>query len=520
MSSAPSWAPNPNNMPLTPAEQRELDMLELRELEAKAAGFAPAGPRQAPGDNHPQIGYNSKASEAEAAARSLAARHQVATGMRVGGPLYGMTLSPLGVVAGAGAGEKAAQMLEGGPQDSGAIGKALAVNAVPIAKAGGIMGLIKNILGQGAAGAAGEGIREAVNGEKMNPGAMAMSAAPGVGGSIVAPAVGAVAGKLMNRVSPEEVAHIAAMKLNNAEADKTLAAITSKGGVAVPSSVNPSAKNKALESLAGIQNVEGEVARSNAPVFNAMGRREAGIPANQPINAANLEAGRDEIARTSYGAARLAGFGDELNNWRDAATKLRDAQRELDRGFTNARGAAVDEAADALGKADYALNKVTGNPDAVKIVEDAKRAFAKNYDVEAATPTGTGRISPAILAQMEANRKAGGMTGELLDMAKFQNEFGRSAKNPAKMATAPGAASAMAPAMLVAGAPTAAQAMVGGIPLLRGPVARMLASPGYQAKNAVRNYTPNTSADPAVVSAVIAALRNLQSRTNVAPARQ
>lgn len=420
---------------------------------------------------------------------------------RYGIPLAGFMGGPAGAAA-SGGGEKLAQMIEGEDRP-GDVAQAMAMGAAPLGGARGVTAGIKEALGVATAGAVGTQARSLLNDQKP-------ASAGETGAAAVLPAILSMLGRGAGRglgaatgnVAPEEMARVQAARLNNRNKDAVLATMQAQGARVVPSSVNPSMKNKVLESVAGIQNVEAGVARENQPIFNAIGRREASIPADAPINEATLEAARNAIGKESYAAARGSGAGQYLDNWRDAATKLKKAQADLDRGFTNARGAAVDQAQADMDAAAKALADATdGTPIAAEI-QKAKQAFGKNYDVEKAVASGTDEVRPSVLSGLLEQRGEDGLSGGLRDIAQFNNAYGRSAKNPTKLATAPGAASAGTAMVAGGGNPVTSAALVGGIPVVREAIRDLLTSRGYQAKNAVRNYTPSTSADPRLTAII------------------
>jgi hypothetical protein len=421
-----------------------------------------------------------------------------ATAARLGSAVLSGTGGPTGAIV-SGTGEGIAQLMEG-EGDPRALAQATALGGLPLGRLAGI----KNSVGRGlsmAGATAGTnyGVNKAADATVGNDGTNAAKQA-GVIAAITAamPMLGKVIGKLTNNVSPEEMARIQDVILNNKNADKTLAGMKAHGNVAVvPSSVNPSIKNQILESIAGIQNVEAGVARENAPLFNKIGRKEASLGPTTEINPDTAKAARQEIADGSYDVARQAGFGQELNNWREAQTLLKTAQTQLKGGFTNARGKAVDDAELAMKAAEEAMTEAAGgDPSKLAIIQEARVKFGKNYDVEESVAGGTDNVQAAILSEMLRQRGEGGLTGGLQDIAKFHNAFSRSSKNPAKMATAPGAASAGAAMVAGGGNPVNTAGLTGGTYLLRKGVRDVLVSPAYQAKNAQRNYKPATSSDP------------------------
>lgn len=417
----------------------------------------------------------------------------ISNGVRYGGAVLGSEGGLPGSAA-AGGSEQLAQWIEG-TNDPRAVMQATGMGAIPFGKLGkvaapAVAGSTNFILNK---------IADMAYGQNDSTPQEAKQAAIITAITAAMPLLGKAIGKATGNVSPEEAARVASLRMNNANKDAILARMQEQGARVVPSSVNPSMKNKILESVAGIQNVEAGVARENQPLFNAIGRKEASIPANTPINEASLTAARNDIGKDSYTAIRKAGLGDLLDNWRSNATKLKKAESAIDGGkFTVERGKAVDDAQKAFTDAEDALNAAAQKAGVSADVQAAKVAFAKNYDVQDAVLSGTDEVMPAVLSQKLAKVGDAGMTGGLRDIAQFHNAFQRSTKNPAKMATAPGAASAGTGLIAGGGNPAAAAALVGGIPVVRGAIRDHLVSSGYQAKNAVRDYTPSTSADPKV----------------------
>ncbi len=445
------------------------------------------------------------------------ARLNLASTARYGGALIGSEGGATGAGL-TGGGEALAQLIEGGNiRDPGAVGKAATVGAIPLGKAAGIVSALKNAGKVGLGAAAGTEVQSLINDGKLADGAtVAKDATIGAAIPLGASAVAKVATKLpgvgrsLGVVDPQDAAKMAEAKLNNTNKDAVLAAMKARGAVAVPSSVNPSAKNQLLESIAGIQNVEGGVARKNQPVFNAIGREEASLSPTTPINETTLADARSAIAKDSYDKARQYGFGQELDDWRSASTKLKEAEKKVQGAYTTARGQAVDDAEKAVADAETALTakaQAAGDPDALKVLKEAKTAFAKNYDVEQAVLSGTDEVRPAVLSGMLEQRGEAGMTGGLRDVAQFQNAFGRSAKNPTKLATAPGAAGPGMALAATGGNPLPAAALTGGLYGVRKGVRDMLVSDAYQAKNAIRNYDPKVNADPAMIAGIIRELQ-------------
>lgn len=496
-------------MALTPQEQDELDRLEQAQLEAKqAASLKSALPKNAHpewSDNnswHIPNDYAAPTSPADKAASNDALAATVKYGVPVAASIAAPESIPLwvrmlGLGATAGGASIAADKIQGKDADLGEAATNAVLMGTPLSKVPGATGVFSNAARMALSSETAQQIRSLIDSGKLNTSGNtllpdAISAALPVGSK----AIGAALGKIFGNVAPEEAARVAGEKLNNANKDVVLAKMQAQGASVIPSSVNPSMKNQVLESIAGIQNVEGGVARANQPLANSIGRAEASMGADVPITETSLAAARQKIADDSYALAKKHGFSDQLDNWRDATTKLKSAEKQLNGGFTNARGQAVDDASSDLTRATKELDKAAKAAGVSADFDAAKTAFAKNYDVGDAVVSGTDEVRPSVLSGMLSQRGEGGLSGGLRDLAQFHNAFERSTKNPAKMATAPGATSAGTGLILGGGNPAATVGLVGGLPVVRRTIRDLLVSPSYQAKNAIRNYTPNTSSEP------------------------
>lgn len=441
----------------------------------------------------------------EAADIRAGMREGAASGARVGIP----AAVPVGGPAGFGAGyvgSALGDLIEGKPVDQGSAVASGGFNAVPMG------GTVGNMAKMGAMGAAAPQIRSLINEGKLAPAGDSMSE-----GAIaallpaIAPILSRILGKTMGNVAPEEAARVAGLKSQNALEDKTLAGMTDRGAVIRPSDVNPTAKNAILEMLAGKTNLDNRASQTNRPIVNEVTRAEASIPANTAMDQPAFEAARKKIGLV-YKEATDAGLGKQLEEWQQAHETVKEFEGgplsvqerkdlKLAKAGEEAKFGELTQAATDMGRADLAAK-----------IEEARMLFAKNYDAQAAANVGSGDIDASVFRQMLKARGDAGLTGGLNDVAKFQAAFPDAVKPTARLATAPSVATAGA--SLVAAAPgiaagNPAAALVGGIPLLRGPAARKLLSPNYQANNARRTYKPGTSADPAVTAAIIRAAEQM-----------
>jgi len=423
-------------------------------------------------------------------------------------PLFGAVGGPVGSAANAG-GETMAQLIESGKvTNPGAVARAGVVGGVPLGSGRGIMQVVRNAAKMGAGSVAGGEAESLINtGKLAGAGQVVRDAAMGAAAPVVGAAIGAVAGKVMGRVSPEDAARMAAQKSQNALEDESIANFRAEGGKTLPSLTNKSKINAILESAAGPTNLENAVSKENAPIVNKIARQEASIPPDTALGEKAFDESRNAIAAGSYSKARQYGFGQELDNWRSANTDLKKAESALQSGFTNARGQAVDDAVKALADAEAAVTaKATaaGDPAALKVLQEARQAFGKNYDVQQAVNVGNGDVDARVLKRMLDQRGESGLSGGLADIAKFQAAAPDMVKPRAGMPNSPSAATSAAGLLAASSASNpATAALKGGIPLLRGPLRDLILSEPYQKVFAgPRQYTPPTSGDPRIIELI------------------
>jgi hypothetical protein len=167
-----------------------------------------------------------------------------------------------------------------------------------------------------------------------------------------------------------------------------------------------------------------------------------------------------------------------------------------------------------------------GKDELVGILPGIQQAQAKNYDVRRMTPSGTGHINPNMASAIAQQRveHPETLTGGLRDIANFNNAAygpGRSVNKVAPHGGALGPGVGLA----VAGQGGAPAAISAGAMSLRGPIARKLLSPEYQAGRgllgrlsggAQPNYTAGTTSDPeleALMTRIAAILAATQAQS-------
>jgi len=437
----------------------------------------------------------------------------VATGVRYGVPLMAPIGGPAGSVA-MGVSEKLAQMIEGSDNPR-AVAQSTALGALPLGEATKVFSgaNLGNVAKIGATNLIVNKISDAIGLPSDTPDSTKQALIVG-GITAMNPILGKALGKMTGYVSPEELASIAAKKNFNAEEDATLAKWQPRGAVVNPSRVNPSAVNNTLGAMAGIQNVGNEATRLNTPLTDAAAKRVANIPANTRINADSLELARQRIA-APLEELRGMGADEYINAWDKANNSRQRAAAGEVNGIPGADILKADAEAAMSGlqqKMDSIAVK-NKRPDLVGVAPKTQELWAKNYDVQSMTPTGTGHLNPALASAAAARRGEGQLTGELRDIAQLNNIAGAETRNINDIAPHGGTLGPHASLIGAVAGSSPIQSLAGsGIPLLRGPIRDLLLSPGWQSGEnpiakllgggAVRNYTPRTSADPEISAAL------------------
>lgn len=287
--------------------------------------------------------------------------------------------------------------------------------------------------------------------------------------------------------------------LNNAIRDKTLADARLAGYVIPPSKINPSAINNVIESFAGKAATAQEAALRNQEITNALAKKAIGIPANAPFTVQAIEAVRkqaaapyDDIARISKQAAKDLDALKQARFNKTAWYKFYDRQGDPD---ALKKAMAMEKQATTLETKLEKTAVAAGKPELVDAMREARKVYAKTYEVERALNLADGNISAPVLGR--SLDKGTQLTEELGTIAKFQQAFPAYARegasippsgvNKLKVMTSAAAAGVGGGTM---GAPGIA---LGIVPLLDDAAKAGILSKSYQKYMASPRYTPNAA---------------------------
>jgi hypothetical protein len=357
---------------------------------------------------------------------------------------------------------------------------------------------------------------------------------------------GAVAAPFEARAAVKQAKNVAESYKNATVIDATNAA--QRIGAAVnPAKSNPTAGNRFKGAVAGVSNVEGEMAKNNIAAVTDTVRQDLGVPAEGRLDRAAVDSALDvaskpydvvraiptmspsgevlasiralDLPATIGGKAKAATVKaligdtiDELTAGRSGAQVVddvrqlrRDAQsvyKARDKG--NNPPVADVAAADArMGIADALermIDEHAPNPQVLGDFQKARQRMAQIFDHERALDYGQEKIDPQAYAKMYQERK-GNMTGVGSDIGKaasvFPSEFALSpiAEGALPRLSRAGIAGATGAAIGSLGGPVGAAAGLAagtGIGALAGKIAaKRMATPAYQAAHAVpTDYRP------------------------------
>lgn len=268
------------------------------------------------------------------------------------------------------------------------------------------------------------------------------------------------------------------------------------GYVIPPASVNPTFRNRTLETISGKQATQQLASVRNAEVSRDLVKRELGIASDAPLNRESLEAVRKEAGKAYQAIANLpvvpAQPGSRLMNIpatqaikpRELVHDLKAARNESQAWYkaynanphpdTLAKAKALEAQAEAIENTleKYAASR--GANDLLPALREARKKIAQTYTVERALNEATGSVDATVLGKLFQKGKP--VSGELEKVARFGSAFPTVAKLPEKIGSPDthnlrsvaslflggGGMAAGGPAGLVAGA----------IPYVAPPVAR------------------------------------------------
>lgn len=323
-------------------------------------------------------------------------------------------------------------------------------------------------------------------------------------------------------------------------------------GIALDPAVSNPTKGNVLKSrLVGTGNLDAKLAEQNLPKYTSAAKRDMGLPDTVKLDADGFEQARSApeistpyetvrnmssltpdtdtfskldslrvsplIGDTGQAAAAntlLDAVKQQLSSGVDGRTlvdSIRQRRREAQAIYNQQSKGVNPPSPEALAKADMNMgvanvlegmieNNISNNPTLLGDFRNARVAMAKTYDYERATNFATGNIDPQIIAKMAAEGKP--MSGTLAKIGNVAANFPEvsranvSGKTPwgEKLTRSSPGGTAGALAGSVFGLPgSIAGGVVGAVGgnILTGMEARRMATPAYQARNAVpKDYRP------------------------------
>lgn len=219
--------------------------------------------------------------------------------------------------------------------------------------------------------------------------------------------------------------------------NETLQRALDEGYVVPPSAIRGNFITNRMESIGGKAAVGQEAASRNQAVTDKIARREAGIPADQPISESTLEAARDAMSQPYRDVAALSPIAknnlerlkqsraDANRNWgafnQTGDPKFLAAAKNFDR-LSNQYENAIDLQAKLLGK-----------PDLLNQLRQARQDIAKNSDVARAWNPGSGEVDAVAIGRaLDQGKK---LSGGLETIGRFALAFRPYAREGSRIPT-------------------------------------------------------------------------------------
>jgi hypothetical protein len=349
--------------------------------------------------------------------------------IRAGPPTIGqMVAGPAGGAILGGAGELAAQAIEGGPIRPGAIAGAATVGAIPLGP----------LAGTGMRGVVREGVKQAagnVVARNVQTGIDEGRAAT-LGENAVSAAASAVGTGLAKGIDAGAVAAATALKAaQDATRRETLRIGKELGYVIPPSVIRPSLATDTLNSIGGKAATAQEAIRRNQPITNQAIREELKLPPNTAFSDQSLNVARI-VPNKAY--ADAAAVSPQAKIMLD---EFKQAQANANQAFANYRNmpkkdpSVLEIAKKHQTDADDAFARLereavsNGKPDIGKKLQEARVTLAKIGLVQDALNKGDGNISAKVIGDAYAAGEK--LSGNLEKIGRFQNAFWQSVKDAA-----------------------------------------------------------------------------------------
>lgn len=319
-------------------------------------------------------------------------------------------------------------------------------------------------------------------------------------------------------------------------------------GVAVnPAEANPNVKTKMLVGATGEALVNAKAAKTNAPKWNDLARKDMGLPENTPLDdkawdkaLARHDAPYQEVEKiplmapssevmdqlsklkvdplstsSPEKAAKINGVIDRVVSQvadglsgKNVVGQSRDFRKEANRTLRNpnSTGVEVDIAEAQLGIAEALENLIDSNisnPKALSDFRNARMGKAKVYDWERATGVTTKQVDPLQVAKLAEKGKP--LTGVLADVANVAGNFPDIAnlnlpKEPLLYQRLRRGGAGGTAGFVLGGGPVGAAIGAGLTSLGSEATANMLARPGMQNRLAIpadrRIALPTTPVEP------------------------
>ena len=305
-----------------------------------------------------------------------------------------------------------------------------------------------------------------------------------------------------------------AQQSQNAVRDETLRAGREAGYRVPPSSVNPTATNRIIESIGGKAATGQQAAAGNAPVTDRLARRVGGLAETDPLSAEGLRAARQRMAEPYRQTAALSQqAADDLAALQQARFDSKQAWNEYNRqGARTAYNdaAAADQRVAQLATALENHANQAGRPELVPLLQQARQDIARNHLVQESVNRGAGHADPAVFGR--ALDRGVPLTGDAQVIGRMHQAFPQYMKDTSGQ-QAPGTNQLLS-ALAGAGGYAA-----GGLPGIAAAAAPMVVPPLARAaslSNAGQRVlgTPNYSAGP--VANTMAPLGDAETRRRIA----